>query len=477
MNGKLILARHQESEWNKVGRWTGTHDRHLTEFGFKKSKDIGLLIKDVSIDCAFASMQVRSIETLSCMLTTCELFEVPTEHSAALNERDYGDYTGRNKWEMEKLLGEEEFKQLRRGWDHSIPNGESLKMVYDRAVPYFLNSILPKIKEGKNVLVVAHGNSLRTILKYIESISDEAIADVEMPFEAVLIYTLSDDGHMVSKEVRHLEQTAPLHSAAQIIATIGPASNNERVIREMLAHQLDMVRFNFSYGDVVLHAQQIELVRRVAQDNNRHIPIIIDLPGPRIQEGSLHGYDLHATQTITERDKELIAFAVEKRVDYIALSFVAGPEDIEICRSIITKYHGSQKIIAKIERAKALTVLADIVSVADGVMVARGDLGNEVPLEEIPFIQEKIIALANDAKKPVIVATQMLLSMVNHPTPTRAEVTDVTTAILQGADAVMLSEETAIGNYPVEAVAIMETIVMEAEQQDQKRGHSRNIFE
>lgn len=476
MNGKLILARHQESEWNKVGRWTGTHDRHLTEFGFKKSKDIGLLIKDIPIDCAFASMQVRSIETLSCMLTTCELFEIPTEHSAALNERDYGDYTGRNKWEMEKLLGEEEFKQLRRGWDHPIPNGESLRMVYDRAVPYFLQTILPKIREGKNVLVVAHGNSLRTILKYIESISDEAIADVEMPFEAVLVYTLSDEGRMVSKEIRTVEQTTQLHSSAQIVATLGPASSNEETIRAMIDHQLNVIRLNFSYGDGALHTEQIELVRRVAQEKNIHIPIIIDLPGPRLQEGALHGYDLHAPKTITERDKALVAFAVEKGVDYIALSFVAGPEDIEECRAIVASHKGAQKIIAKIERAKALDVLADIVSAADGIMVARGDLGNEVPLEEIPFVQEKIIALANDAQKPVIVATQMLLSMVDHPTPTRAEVTDVTTAILQGADAVMLSEETAVGKYPVEAVAMMETIVMEAEQHDQKRGHNRNLL-
>ena len=101
-------------------------------------------------------------------------------------------------------------------------------------------------------------------------------------------------------------------------------------------------------------------------------------------------------------------------------------------------------------------------------MVARGDLGNEVPIEQIPFVQEKIITLAGDAGKPVIVATQMLLSMVEHPEPTRAEVTDVSTAILQGADAVMLSEETTVGKYPVEAIAVMETIVREAEQHGRK---------
>lgn len=207
MKGKLILARHHESEWNKLGKWTGTRDRHLTEYGFEKSGDMGLLIKDLNIDYAFASMQVRSIETLSCMLNVCERFEVPTEHSAALNERDYGIYTGKDKFEIEKILGEEEYKNLRRGWNHPIQDGESLKDVYDRAVPYFIEHIVPRVNEGKNILVVAHGNSLRTLIKYIENISDEGIADVEAPFGTIFIYDIDDTGHMVSKEIRQTEST------------------------------------------------------------------------------------------------------------------------------------------------------------------------------------------------------------------------------------------------------------------------------
>ena len=207
MNGKLILARHHESEWNKLGKWTGTRDRHLTEYGFENPGDMGLLIKDIKIDYAFASMQVRSIETLSCMLNICERFEVPTEHSAALNERDYGDFTGKNKWEMEQLLGEEEFKKMRRGWDYPIPNGESLKDVYERAVPYFLEYILPHVREGKNILIVAHGNSLRALVKYIENISDEDIASIESSFGATLIYDVDEAGHMLHKEVRQTEST------------------------------------------------------------------------------------------------------------------------------------------------------------------------------------------------------------------------------------------------------------------------------
>ena len=204
-----MLARHHESEWNKLGKWTGLRDRHLTEYGFAKSEDMGLLIKDLPIDCAFASMQVRSIETLSCILNVCERHEIPTEHSANLNERDYGDYTGNNKWEMEKQLGEEKFTALRRSWDFVPPNGESLKMVYDRTMWFFNDRILPKLKEGYNVLVVAHGNSLRSIIKYIERISDEGIAEVEMPFGAIIIYDLDENGHMLKKEVRQTKSEVP----------------------------------------------------------------------------------------------------------------------------------------------------------------------------------------------------------------------------------------------------------------------------
>jgi pyruvate kinase len=124
---------------------------------------------------------------------------------------------------------------------------------------------------------------------------------------------------------------------------------------------------------------------------------------------------------------------------------------------------GNQKIIAKIERAVALESLGAIIAETDAVMVARGDLGNEVPLEQIPFVQERIIRESKLAGKPVITATQMLLSMVNSPVPTRAEVTDVTNAILEGSDAIMLSEESAIGKYPVEVIAMMERIAAEAE--------------
>lgn len=191
------------------GLWQGERDRHLTEYGFKKSADMGLLIKGIHIDQAFASMLVRSIETLSCMLSTCELYEVPTEHAAALNERDYGDYTGKNKWDMQTLIGEESWNKVRRSWDYPVPNGETLRMVYDRAVPYYLHKIVPCINEGKNTLVVAHGNSLRAIIKYIESVSDEGVEHLELPFGSVVIYEVDDAGRMISKEVRQTASEVP----------------------------------------------------------------------------------------------------------------------------------------------------------------------------------------------------------------------------------------------------------------------------
>lgn len=209
MNGKLILARHHESEWNKLGKWTGLRDCNLSEYGFKKSGEMGLLIKDIPVSRAFASMLVRSIETLSCMLTTAERYDVQIEHAAALNERSYGDYTGKNKFEMEKILGKAEWNKVRRDWDEPVPNGETLKMVYARVIPYFLEKILPCVKEGNNTLVVAHGNSLRALTKYIENISDEAIARVEMLFGAVVIYDIDEQGHMISKETRQVASSVP----------------------------------------------------------------------------------------------------------------------------------------------------------------------------------------------------------------------------------------------------------------------------
>ena len=463
--GKLIIARHQESEWNKLGKWTGTRDRHLTDFGFEKSEDMGLLIKDLKIDYAFASMQVRAIETLSCMLNVCNSYNVPTEHSAMLNERDYGDYTGKDKEDMRILLGDEEYNSMHRGWDYAIPNGETLKMVSERVVPYFIEKILPKIKEGNNVLVVGHGNSLRTLVKYIENISDENIANLEVPFQKVIVYDLDENGHMLKKEIKESKADSLTFgvSKIQILATIGPATAEKEILKQMLEANVDAVRFNFSWLNKEEGAKYYDLVREVSKELGKNIIIVADLPGPRITEGEGHTYDTSTASSLTETDKDLILFCIEKGIDYIALSFVSGRKEVEMCREIIQKNSGKQKIIAKIERQVAVENLHEIVETADSVMIARGDLGSEIPLEKIPFVQGEIIKKCKAEGRPVIVATQMMFSMVENPSPTRAEVSDVYEAVVEGADVVMLSDETAMGKYPVEAVKEMEKIIIEAE--------------
>ncbi|KUJ95805.1 MAG: pyruvate kinase [Desulfonauticus sp.] len=178
----------------------------------------------------------------------------------------------------------------------------------------------------------------------------------------------------------------------------------------------------------------------------------ITFPGKRLKLAAL-----------TEKDKQDILEGIDLGIDALALSFVQGPEDIAQAKAICAKKNKKLPVIAKLERQAALDRLEDILAIADGIMVARGDLGLECPLPSLPFLQKEIIRKCKQTGKPVIVATQMLLSMVNSPMPTRAETTDIANAILDGADCVMLSEETAIGNYPVEAVKYMREIGEEAE--------------
>jgi pyruvate kinase len=164
---------------------------------------------------------------------------------------------------------------------------------------------------------------------------------------------------------------------------------------------------------------------------------------------------------LTEKDREDVQQAVQLGVDYLALSFVRRAEDIEELRKLV---QGTAiKLVAKIEKAAALDNLEKIVSASDAVMVARGDLGVELPFEQVPLVQKRLISEANHQGKPVITATQMLESMVHNPRPTRAEASDVANAILDGTDAVMLSAETAVGQYPVEAVRAMDRIIREME--------------
>jgi pyruvate kinase len=163
---------------------------------------------------------------------------------------------------------------------------------------------------------------------------------------------------------------------------------------------------------------------------------------------------------LTDKDRTDLQFALEQKADWIALSFVQRPEDVADARELIGE---KASLMAKIEKPAAIDRLSDIIALSDGVMVARGDLGVELPPEDVPPLQNRIVALSRQFGKPVVVATQMLESMVASPTPTRAEVSDVATAIYDGADAVMLSAESAAGKYPCEAVQMMDRIAQSAE--------------
>lgn len=197
----LVLVRHGESTWNAKGIWTGWTDISLTEKGREEARIAGKAVKDIHFDIAFVSPLKRAEETLQEMekIWGANLQRIK---SAAITERDYGDYTGKNKWQVKTEIGDEAFLKLRRSWDYPIPNGESLKQVYQRAVPYYKETILPKLKMGKNIVVSAHGNSLRALVKYLDNLSDEDVSKLEIPTGQVLVYFVNQEGQIVSKEIR-----------------------------------------------------------------------------------------------------------------------------------------------------------------------------------------------------------------------------------------------------------------------------------
>ena len=219
-------------------------------------------------------------------------------------------------------------------------------------------------------------------------------------------------------------------------------------------------------------ADDIRVGDRVLMDDGLIDLVVLDVAPPRVRARVVHGGQLRSHKginlpgvavsapSITDKDRADAAFAVEQGLDYLALSFVRRADDIAMLRALIPK---GMLVVAKIEKDTALTNITEIIEASDAVMVARGDLGVELPFEEVPFAQKRIIALANALGRPVITATQMLESMVTHPRPTRAEASDVANAILDGTDAVMLSAETAAGQYPQLAVHAMTRIILEIE--------------
>ena len=221
-----------------------------------------------------------------------------------------------------------------------------------------------------------------------------------------------------------------------------------------------------------LLAEDVHVGDRVLINDGLLELVVLDVHKPRVTARVLHGGPLTSHKginlpgvqvsapSITAKDREDIAFAVSQELEYLALSFVRRAQDIAELRTMIPKW---MLVIPKIEKDSALENIESIIRASDGVMVARGDLGVELPFEEVPYAQKRIIALCNRLGRPVITATQMLESMITHPRPTRAEASDVANAILDGTDAVMLSAETAAGQYPRLAVEAMSRIIAEIE--------------
>ena len=283
----------------------------------------------------------------------------------------------------------------------------------------------------------------------------------------------------------------------KIVCTLGPSSNTPEIIEKMIKAGMNVARFNFSHGSHEEHKQRIDMVRAVSQKLGIPVALLLDTKGPEIRLGKfkngsimmeagkdftltardVEGQDIHTKilnsgkmsdrkrvavpgiainlPAVSDTDADDIEFGCRMNMDWIAASFIQRGKDVLTIRKILEKHDSHMKIISKIECQAAVNNIDDIIKMSDGIMVARGDLGVEVPAEEVPMLQKVLIHKCQAAGKPVITATQMLESMCNNPRPTRAETSDVANAILDGTDAIMLSGETAGGLYPVEAVETM----------------------
>lgn len=200
----LVLIRHGESIWNKKGIWTGKIDISLSDKGKQEAQNAATIIKDIPFDIIFTSSLKRAKETFEQM---CKIITAPSSiiTSKELDERDYGDLTGQNKEEVKKRIGKEQYLKWRRSFSTPPPKGESLEDVYKRVVPYYKQEILPLVEQGKNVLIVAHGNSLRALIKFIEHISDSDIPKLEIPTGGVFVYNLDKHGKIENKKIRTYE--------------------------------------------------------------------------------------------------------------------------------------------------------------------------------------------------------------------------------------------------------------------------------
>ena len=199
----LILVRHGISEYNAKGLWTGWDDPSLAEEGIADAKNAAGVLTDIPMDIGFTSIQKRHKDTLSIIKTSLKKDNLPVIESKSLNERNYGIYTGKNKWEIKKQVGDEAFLNIRRGWDCPIPKGESLKETYERVVSYYTKEILPLLLSNKNIIISSSGNALRCLVKFIENISDEDIVKLEIATGEVYVYQLDNQGKIIHKEIRN----------------------------------------------------------------------------------------------------------------------------------------------------------------------------------------------------------------------------------------------------------------------------------
>ncbi|MBI3930623.1 MAG: pyruvate kinase [Chloroflexi bacterium] len=245
-----------------------------------------------------------------------------------------------------------------------------------------------------------------------------------------------------TKAVRHVK----------IVSTLGPASSSPEVIQKLLKGGMDMARLNLAYGTLEEHRRLIAEVRRLSQKLRLPTGILLDLPGSKYRSGDV--------KTLFSQHLD---FAASQGVDFVALSFISSARQVKEVKELLQKMNVDIPVIVKIEEAPALERSSSLLEASEGIMVARGDLALNISIEKVPVAQKQLIREANLCGKPVITATQMLMSMVESATPTRAEATDVANAVLDGSDALMLSEETAIGSYPVAAVETMVRIALEAE--------------
>jgi 2,3-bisphosphoglycerate-dependent phosphoglycerate mutase len=199
----LVLVRHGQSEWNALGKWTGWQDVSLTDQGRNEAQKAAKALASSGVDLqkAYTSKLKRAQQTLDEIKNQLNKTDIETVEHSSLNERHYGDYTGMNKWEAQKSMGDEAFLQVRRAWDHPLPNGETLKDVHSRVMPYYETTILADLKNGKNVIIAAHGNSLRALVKHLESIPDDEVHKLEIGTGEVYMYNIGSDGKIIEKVI------------------------------------------------------------------------------------------------------------------------------------------------------------------------------------------------------------------------------------------------------------------------------------